>query len=83
MRIPFDGYSAPSFLQSGSERCGVEFFSLTKSYSMAGWRVGFAFGNREIVGALIKIRATSIMACSSLSRLRASSAERTQDCVEI
>jgi alanine-synthesizing transaminase len=35
---------------------GVEFYSLTKSYSMAGWRVGFCVGNREIVGALIKIK---------------------------
>ena len=53
----FDGYKAPSFLQvSGARDVGVEFFSLTKSYSMAGWRVGFCCGNREIVGALIKIK---------------------------
>jgi alanine-synthesizing transaminase len=35
---------------------GVEFYSLTKSYNMAGWRVGFCVGNREVVGALIKIK---------------------------
>jgi alanine-synthesizing transaminase len=53
----FDGYKAPSFLQvSGARDVGVEFFSLTKSYSMAGWRVGFCCGNKEIVGALIKIK---------------------------
>jgi len=53
----FDGYKAPSFLQvAGARDVGVEFFSLTKSYSMAGWRVGFCCGNREIVGALIKIK---------------------------
>jgi alanine-synthesizing transaminase len=53
----FDGYQAPSFLQApGAMDVGVEFFSLTKSYSMAGWRVGFCVGNKDIVGALIKIK---------------------------
>ncbi|HYA26759.1 MAG TPA: aminotransferase class I/II-fold pyridoxal phosphate-dependent enzyme [Thermodesulfovibrionales bacterium] len=53
----FDNYRAPSFLQaSGAKDVGVEFFSLTKSYSMAGWRVGFCCGNRELVGALTKIK---------------------------
>lgn len=53
----FDNYKAPSFLQApGAKDIGVEFFSLTKSYSMAGWRVGFCCGNKEIVGALIKIK---------------------------
>jgi alanine-synthesizing transaminase len=53
----FDGYQAPSFLQvPGAKDIGVEFFSLTKSYSMAGWRVGFCCGNRELVGALSKIK---------------------------
>ncbi len=53
----FDGYKAPSFLQvPGAKDVGVEFFSLTKSYSMAGWRVGFCCGNEDIVGALIKIK---------------------------
>lgn len=55
--LVFDGYTAPSFLQApGAKDVGVEFYSLTKSYSMAGWRVGFCVGNREIVGALIKIK---------------------------
>ncbi|HEX8948833.1 MAG TPA: aminotransferase class I/II-fold pyridoxal phosphate-dependent enzyme [Dissulfurispiraceae bacterium] len=53
----FDDYKAPSFLQApGAKDVGVEFFSLTKSYSMAGWRVGFCVGNRDVVGALIKIK---------------------------
>lgn len=53
----FDNYQAPSFLQvPGAKDIGVEFFSLTKSYSMAGWRVGFCCGNRELVGALTKIK---------------------------
>jgi alanine-synthesizing transaminase len=55
--LVFDGYKAPSFLQApGAKEVGVEFFSMTKSYSMAGWRVGFCVGNKEIVGALIKIK---------------------------
>lgn len=53
----FDDYKAPSFLQvEGAMDVGVEFFSMTKSYSMAGWRVGFCCGNKEIVGALTKIK---------------------------
>jgi alanine-synthesizing transaminase len=55
--LVFDKYKAPSFLQvPGAKDVGVEFFSMTKSYSMAGWRVGFCVGNRDIVGALIKIK---------------------------
>lgn len=55
--LVFDGYKAPSFLQvPGAKDVGVEFFSMTKSYSMAGWRVGFCVGNKEVVGALIKIK---------------------------
>src|SRR4026209_401350 len=46
--LTFDGYQAPSFLQAtGAKDVGVEFFSLSKSYNMPGWRVGFCVGNRE------------------------------------
>ncbi len=55
--IVFDGYKPPSFLQAkGAKEVGVEFFSLSKSYSMAGWRVGFCVGNAETVGALRRIK---------------------------
>ena len=55
--LVFDGYKAPSFLQvKGAKDVGVEFFSMSKSYNMPGWRVGFCCGNREIVGALQKIK---------------------------
>lgn len=55
--IVFDGYVAPSFLQAkGAKDVGVEFFSLSKSYNMAGWRCGFAVGNREIIEALARIK---------------------------
>jgi len=55
--LVFDGYEPPSFLQiPGAKEIGVEFFSLSKSYSMPGWRVGFCAGNPEIVGALRRIK---------------------------
>jgi alanine-synthesizing transaminase len=55
--IVFDGYSAPSFLQAeGAKDVGVEFFSLSKSYSMPGWRVGFAVGNQKMINALTRIK---------------------------
>jgi alanine-synthesizing transaminase len=55
--LTFDGYQAPSFLQApGAKDIGVEFFSLSKSYSMAGWRVGFCVGNPEIIAALTRIK---------------------------
>ena len=55
--LVFDGYTAPSFLQAkGAKDVGVEFFSLSKSYNMPGWRVGFCVGNPEIVAALRRIK---------------------------
>ncbi|RKU29763.1 aminotransferase [Candidatus Poribacteria bacterium] len=55
--IVFDGYNAPSFLQAkGAKDVGVEFISLSKSYNMAGWRCGFAAGNRDIIEALGRIK---------------------------
>lgn len=55
--LVFDGYQAPSFLQvPGAKEVGVEFFTLSKSYSMPGWRVGFCVGNREMIGALAKLK---------------------------
>ena len=55
--IVFDGYRAPSFLQVPEAKdVGVEFYTLSKSYNMPGWRVGFCVGNREVVGALAKIK---------------------------
>lgn len=55
--ICFDGYRAPSFLQAkGAKDVGIEFYSLSKTYNMAGWRVGFAVGNRHIIAALSKLK---------------------------
>ena len=55
--LVFDGYRAPSFMQAkAAKEVGVEFFSLSKSYSMPGWRVGFCVGNRETIAALRRIK---------------------------
>ncbi|MBM4307499.1 MAG: alanine transaminase [Deltaproteobacteria bacterium] len=55
--IVFDGYKAPSLLQvKGAKDIGVEMFSLSKSYNMAGWRVGFAVGNAEMLTALARLK---------------------------
>jgi alanine-synthesizing transaminase len=55
--LVFDGYRAPSFMQvPGAKDVGVEFFTLSKSYNMPGWRVGFCVGNPKMVGALQKIK---------------------------
>jgi len=55
--IVFDGYRAPSLLQvKGAKDVGVEFFSLSKSYNMPGWRVGFAVGNPEMLVALARLK---------------------------
>jgi alanine-synthesizing transaminase len=55
--LVFDGYKAPSLMQvKGAKDVGVEFFSLSKSYSMPGWRVGFCVGNKETIAALRRIK---------------------------
>ena len=55
--IVFDGYEPPSFLQvPGAKKIGVEFYSLSKSYSMPGWRVGFCVGNKDMIAALKRIK---------------------------
>jgi len=55
--LGFDGYDPPSILQvPGAHEVAVELYTLTKSFSMAGWRVGFLVGNAEVVTALAKIK---------------------------
>jgi alanine-synthesizing transaminase len=55
--ISFDGYRPPSFLQvEGAKEIGVEIFSMSKSYNMAGWRVGFCLGNPKMIHALARIK---------------------------
>ncbi len=55
--LVFDGYKAPSILQvPGAKDVAVELYSMSKGYSMAGWRVGFVVGNRQMIGALTRIK---------------------------
>jgi alanine-synthesizing transaminase len=55
--IAFDGYKPPSILQvKGAKDCCVEFYSMSKTYSMAGWRLGFALGNKKLIHALTRIK---------------------------
>lgn len=55
--LVFDGYKAPSFLQAkGAKDVGVEFYTLSKSFSMPGWRVGFCMGNQRLIHALTRIK---------------------------
>ncbi|MDX6563261.1 MAG: alanine-synthesizing transaminase [Gaiellales bacterium] len=55
--IGFDGYMPPSILQAeGAKECAVELYSMTKGFSMAGWRIAFLVGNSEVVQALVKLK---------------------------
>jgi LL-diaminopimelate aminotransferase len=55
--LTFDGYRAPSIFEiPGARDIAIEFFSLSKSFSMTGWRLGFAVGRRELIAALTKIK---------------------------
>jgi alanine-synthesizing transaminase len=55
--LAFDGHKPPSMLQvPGAKDIGLEFFSLSKSYNMPGWRIGFAVGNRDMIHALARIK---------------------------
>ena len=55
--ITFDGYKAPSILQvEGAKDVAVEFFTMSKSYNMPGWRVGFCCGNKELLSALARMK---------------------------
>ncbi len=55
--VTFDGYRAPSFLEvEGACEVGIEFNSLSKTYNMAGWRVGMAVGNADLINALMRVK---------------------------
>ena len=82
--IVFDGYKAPSIMQvKGARDIAVEFFTMSKSYNMAGWRVGYMVGNRDLVTALARMKSyhdygtfTPIQIASIIAL------EGPQDCVE-
>ena len=81
--LVFDGYKAPSFLQTPlGKELGVESFSLSKSYNMAGWRVGFMCGNKEIISALRRVKSYLDYGIFQPIQIAAISAlNETQDCV--
>jgi alanine-synthesizing transaminase len=82
--ISFDGFKPPSIMQvKGARDIAVEFFTMSKSYNMAGWRIGYMVGNKELVAALARIKSyhdygtfTPIQVASVIAL------EGPQDCVE-
>jgi alanine-synthesizing transaminase len=82
--ITFDGWKAPSILQvPGARDVAVEFFTMSKSYNMAGWRIGFMVGNAELVHALARIK--SYHDYGSFTPVQVASIvalDGPQDCVE-
>ncbi|GAB6142085.1 alanine transaminase [Methylosoma difficile] len=81
--IAFDGYKPPSILQiEGAKDIAVEFFSMSKSYNMPGWRVGFMCGNKELVSALARIKSYLDYGTFTPIQIAAIAAlEGPQDCV--
>jgi alanine-synthesizing transaminase len=81
--IVFDGWKAPSILEvEGARDVAVEFFTMSKSYNMAGWRVGFMVGNRELVAALARIKGYHDYGTFTPIQVAAIAAlEGAQDCV--
>ncbi|MBT8430477.1 MAG: alanine transaminase [Gammaproteobacteria bacterium] len=81
--ISFDDYKAPSILQvKGAEEIAVEFYSMSKTYSMPGWRVGFMLGNKTLVAALAKIKSYLDYGMFTPIQVAAIAAlEGPQDCV--
>ena len=82
--ITFDGWQAPSIMQvPGARDVAVEFFTMSKSYNMAGWRIGFMVGNAELVNALARIKSYHDYGTFTPLQVAAISAlEGPQDCVE-
>ena len=82
--IVFDGYQAPSIMQvPGARDVAVEFFTMSKSYNMAGWRIGFMVGNKDLVHALARIK--SYHDYGSFTPIQVASIvalEGPQECVE-
>ncbi len=82
--ITFDGFKAPSIMQvAGARDVAVEFFTMSKSYNMAGWRIGFMVGNRDLVAALARIKSYHDYGTFTPIQVASIAAlEGPQDCVE-
>jgi len=81
--ITFDGWKAPSIMQvPGAREVAVEFFTMSKSYNMAGWRIGFMVGNKDLVAALARIKGYHDYGTFTPIQVAAIAAlEGPQDCV--
>ncbi|MCX5591324.1 alanine transaminase [Alcaligenes endophyticus] len=82
--ITYDGYVAPSIMQvEGARDVAVEFFTMSKSYNMAGWRIGFMVGNKQLVHALARIKSYHDYGTFTPIQVAAIAAlEGPQDCVQ-
>ncbi|MGH9662450.1 MAG: aminotransferase class I/II-fold pyridoxal phosphate-dependent enzyme, partial [Bryobacteraceae bacterium] len=79
--ICFDGYRAPSILQvEGAKEIACEIYSLSKSFNMAGWRIGFCLGNRRMIGALGRIK--SYLDYGSFQPIQIASIIALRECAE-
>ncbi len=82
--ITFDGFRAPSIMEvDGAREVAVEFFTMSKSYNMAGWRIGFMVGNKDLVSALARIKSYHDYGTFTPIQVASIAAlEGPQDCVE-
>lgn len=81
--ITFDGYKPPSLLQTkGAKELGIEFHSFSKTYNMAGWRIGFVVGNRDIIDSICRVKSyIDFGIFTPIQKAAFSALENSQDCV--
>ena len=82
--VAYDGYRPPSFLQApGARDVGIEFHSLSKSYNMAGWRIGMAVGNADMIDALRTVKSNLDSGIpEAIQRMAIAALEGPQDCID-
>lgn len=82
--LTYDGYRAPSIFEiPGAREVAVEFFSLSKSFSMTGWRIGFAVGSSELIGALTRVKSyVDTGPFLAVQRAGAAALDRAEELVE-
>jgi LL-diaminopimelate aminotransferase len=87
--MAYDGYRAPSFMEAGGAKdVGLEFHSLSKTYNMTGWRIGFAVGNRALIDGLGAIKSnidSGVFQAVQIAGIKALSGDQTcvQEMVEV
>jgi len=81
--ITFDGYRPPSLLQiEGAKEIGVEFHSFSKTYNMAGWRIGFVVGNRDLIDSILRVKSyIDFGIFTPIQKAAFSALTNSQDCV--